>query len=80
MNKTVRWILIIVIGGLLIANLISDRYKSPQPELFIPADGCLFRIETNNTPEFFTEVFVDGSLKIIIDDEIFWIRLEVNEK
>lgn len=53
------------------------RGESDKPELIIPARGCLFRIETNSTPEFFEEVLVNGSLKIIIDDEIYWIRLEV---
>ena len=78
MNKYVRWMLIVVIGGLLIANLIQDRFSKPQPELFIPATGCLFRIESNETPAFFVEVFVDNRLKIIIDDEVYWIRLEAD--
>lgn len=49
---------------------------SDKPKLHIPATGCLFRIETNDTPEFFTEVFVDGGLRIIIDDEEYWIKIE----
>ena len=78
MNKYVRWTLIIVIGGLLVANLIQDHFESPAPELFIPARGCLFRIESNETPAFFIEVFVDSRLRIIIDDEVYWIRLEAD--
>ena len=46
-----------------------------KPELIIPARGCLFRIESNNTPEFFTEVFMGSRLKIVIDDEIYWIEV-----
>lgn len=76
MNKTVRWILIIVIGGLLVANLVQDHFEGSAPELVIPARGCLFRIESNETPAFFTEVFVDGGLRIIIDDEDYWIKIE----
>lgn len=78
MNKTVRWMLIVVIGGLLVANLVQDHFEDPAPELIIPARGCLFRIESNETPAFFVEVFVDNRLKIVIDDEIYWIRLEVD--
>ena len=78
MNKYIRWMLIIVIGGLLVANLVQDRFESPKPELVIPARGCLFRIESNETPAFFIEVFVDSRLRIIIDDEVYWIRLEAD--
>ena len=56
------------------------RDNPDLPELHIPARGCLFRIETNNTPEFFGEVLVNSSLKIIIDDEVYWIKLEKEVK
>ena len=69
-----RLVLIIIVGVILCIATYGDRDED-KPELFIPARGCLFKIETNNTPEFFDEVLVNGRLKIIIDDEIYWIRI-----
>ena len=46
-----------------------------EPALYIPSTGCFFRIESNDTPEFFTEVFVYNKLKVIIDDEVYWLHL-----
>ena len=69
-----RLVLIVIVGVVLCIAIYGDR-DGDKPELFIPARGCLFKIETNDTPEFFDEVLVDGRLKIIIDDEIYWIRI-----
>ena len=55
---------------------LMEHTQRNKPELIIPARGCLFRIETNNTPEFFDEVLVNNRLKIIIDDRTYWIKLE----
>ena len=79
--RGLRNILIIFVVPLALAiGLVMWVFTDHQdkPELIIPAKGCLFRIETNNTPEFFREVLVNNRLKIVIDDEIYWIRLEVS--
>ena len=70
-----RLVLIVIVGVVLCIATYGDR-DGDKPELFIPARGCLFKIETNNTPEFFEEVLVDERLRIIIDDKEYWIRVE----
>ena len=58
-----------------IAFLLFSPLTTPHPELHIPATGCLFRIDTNDTHSFYTDVFVDNKLKILIDNEIYWIEV-----
>ena len=79
MNKygmTPLRLFLIIVVGLILLYAAYFQPSSNLPELHIPARGCLFRIETNNTPEFFDEVLVDSRLKIVIDDEVYWIRIE----
>ena len=78
LHKTIIPVTIFVVPVFIIIMVTMWIFRDPSglPELHIPARGCLFRIETNDTPEFFNEVLVNSRLKIIIDDEVYWIRLE----
>lgn len=71
-------IFVVPIAIIIFVTMWIFRDSSDLPELHIPANGCLFRIDTNNTPEFFDEILVNGRLKIIIDNEVYWIRLEAD--